>query len=121
MITKKPIDPIKAKRLTNTLSAIKLNKSEEGTNVNKNKGIIDGSNHPPKNKITKTTEEKIILIYSPKKYKANIIAEYSTLYPATNSPSASTRSNGVRFNSANEQIKKTINAGNKLKIFQTLY
>jgi hypothetical protein len=46
-----------------------------------------------------------MLLYSPKKNIAKIIEEYSTLYPATNSASASGRSNGARFVSANIEIK----------------
>jgi hypothetical protein len=43
---------------------------------------------------------------------ANIIEEYSTLYPATSSASASGKSNGARFVSANIEMKKTIAQGN---------
>jgi hypothetical protein len=54
-----------------------------------------------------------ILLYSPKKNMAKIIEEYSTLYPATNSASASGRSKGARFVSANMEIKKIAAQGNK--------
>lgn len=54
-----------------------------------------------------------MLPYSAKKKSANPIAEYSTLYPETNSASASGKSNGCRFVSANAQIIKRINTGNK--------
>ena len=63
--------------------------------------IAKPGNHPPKNKITIKELIAIILQYSPKKNKANVIEEYSTLYPATSSDSASGRSNGTRFVSAN--------------------
>ena len=43
---------------------------------------------------------------------ANRTEEYSTLYPATNSASASTRSNGVLFVSANEVIINRTHTGN---------
>jgi len=69
-------------------------------------------NQPPKNKITVKLHIKIILLYSAKKNKAKLIAEYSTLYPDTNSASASGKSNGCLFVSANAQIKKIINIGN---------
>lgn len=54
-----------------------------------------------------------ILLYSPKKNIAKIIAEYSTLYPATSSASASGKSKGALFVSANIDIKKIIVHGNK--------
>jgi hypothetical protein len=50
--------------------------------------------------------------YSPKKNNANAIDEYSTLYPATSSASASGKSKGARFVSANIEIKKIIAQGN---------
>ena len=50
----------------------------------------------------------VILPYSPRKNIAKIMEEYSMLYPATNSASASGRSNGVRFVSAIIAIKKII-------------
>jgi hypothetical protein len=56
---------------------------------------------------------KSILLYSPKKNIAKMIEEYSTLYPATNSASASGRSKGARFVSANMETKKTAAHGNK--------
>ena len=49
----------------------------------------------------KSTFIKIIFIFSPKKNWANVIAEYSTKYPATNSASASGKSKGGLFVSAN--------------------
>ena len=60
--------------------------------------------HPPKKKIVDKQLIIIILPYSAKKNKANAIALYSTLYPATNSASASGRSKGVLFVSANALI-----------------
>lgn len=42
---------------------------------------------------------------------AKIMEEYSVLYPATNSASASVRSKGVRFVSASIDIKKIIAQG----------
>jgi hypothetical protein len=47
-----------------------------------------------------------------------MMAEYSTLYPATNSASASGKSNGTLFVSAKIEIKKMIEIGNKGKINQ---
>jgi hypothetical protein len=47
---------------------------------------------PPKKKITNNEDISKIFPYSPKKNIAKIIDEYSTLYPATNSASASGKS-----------------------------
>lgn len=74
--------------------------------------IFQTGNQPPKNKIVVKVHIKIMLLYSAKKKSAKLIAEYSTLYPETNSASASGKSKGCRFVSANAQIKKTINIGN---------
>jgi hypothetical protein len=46
------------------------------------------------------------LAHSAKRKKRKRIPEYSTLYPATSSLSASGRSNGVRFPSATAAVKK---------------
>jgi hypothetical protein len=56
-----------------------------------------------------------MLLYSAKKNNANVIAEYSTLKPATSSASASGRSNGARFVSASNEIKNTTHVGNNGK------
>jgi len=42
-----------------------------------------GDNQPPKNKIAVIMDNHSILLYSAKKNIANVIDEYSTLYPAT--------------------------------------
>ena len=52
-----------------------------------------------------------MLLYSPRKNIAKVIAEYSTLQPATNSASASGKSKGVLFVSANIEIKKIMKQG----------
>jgi hypothetical protein len=66
-------------------------------------------NQPPQNNTTLIADINSMLLYSPKKNIAKIIEEYSTLYPATNSASASGKSKGARFVSANIETKK-INA-----------
>lgn len=53
--------------------------------------MLMGGSHPPQNKIVHRLLMTIMFAYSPKKNKANPIDEYSTLYPATNSASASGR------------------------------
>jgi len=86
----------------------KLNQKKSGK-ISKN---IKGANHPPQNNITFKQLIINILAYSPKENKAKVIAEYSTLYPDTNSASASGKSKGCLLVSANPEIKK-INANGK--------
>jgi hypothetical protein len=75
---------------------------------------------PPKKKITNKLDINNIFAYSPKKNAANKIAEYSTLYPATSSASASGKSNGALLVSAKIEIKNIIEIGNNGKINQIL-
>src|SRR5665648_526097 len=56
-----------------------------------------GARQPPKNRVVATAETLIMLMYSARKNQANFIDEYSVMYPETSSPSASGRSNGIRF------------------------
>jgi hypothetical protein len=77
--------------------------------------IFSIGSQPPTKKITVKQHIKIILEYSARKKKANVIDEYSTLYPETSSGSASDRSNGVRFVSANIHIKNRTKDGNNGK------
>jgi|TARA_B110000444_G_scaffold260226_1_gene306421 hypothetical protein len=74
-------------------------------------GINDKDNQPPKNIIVQKLLINIIDPYSAKKNKANPILAYSTLKPETNSDSASGRSKGARFVSANKLIKNIKNKG----------
>jgi hypothetical protein len=67
---------------------------------------------PPKKIIVVKTHVIIIFEYSAKKNNAKPIAEYSTLYPETNSASASGKSKGALFVSANEEIKNNKNKPN---------
>ena len=64
---------------------------------------------PPRKIIVINNDIKIIFAYSAKKNKAKLIAEYSTLYPDTNSASASGKSKGALFVSAKAEIKNKIN------------
>lgn len=75
----------------------------------------NGGSHPPKNKIAHKVLIKIMFAYSPRKKSANPIEEYSTLYPATNSASASGKSKGARLVSAKHETKNMINNGNRGK------
>jgi hypothetical protein len=85
----------------------------------KNKSI--SGIQPPKKKIELKTHITIILLYSAKKNNAKPTAAYSTLYPDTNSDSASGKSKGCLLVSANAQIKKIINIGNKGQIFHICF
>jgi hypothetical protein len=75
---------------------------------------------PPKKRMVIMADIKSILLYSPKKNIANIIEEYSTLYPATSSASASGRSKGARFVSANMETKKIAALGKSGAANQTV-
>lgn len=70
-----------------------------------------GINQPPVNKIAVKVDIRTIDEYSPKKKNTKITLECSVKKPATNSDSASGRSNGVRLVSAKIDIKKKINTG----------
>jgi hypothetical protein len=59
---------------------------------------------PPKKKMLIKVHIIIMFMFSPKKNCAKVIAEYSTKYPATSSASASGKSKGGRFVSANAEI-----------------
>lgn len=80
--------------------------------VNKKLLLLKIISQPPKNKIIEKADINNILQYSPKKNNAKIIEEYSILYPATNSASASGKSKGALFVSANIDIKKIKQIGN---------
>ena len=66
--------------------------------------ILNGGSQPPRNKIAESELINNMFEYSARKNNAKVIAEYSTLYPETSSDSASGRSKGCRFVSANIEI-----------------
>ena len=76
-------------------------------------------NQPPKNKIDINALIANIFEYSANENKANVMPEYSTLYPETNSASASGKSNGCLLVSANAEIKKIKKRGLTIKINQS--
>jgi hypothetical protein len=80
----------------------------EKSSIDGNKGTLTKKElpNPPRKSNVITTDIKVILLYSPKKKNAKITDEYSTLNPATNSASASGKSNGARLVSASIVIKK---------------
>src|SRR5438270_6183080 len=67
-----------------------------------------GTSHPPKKSVTTSADIVVMAMYSDMKNMANFIDEYSVWYPATSSASASAKSNGSRFVSANAETMKTI-------------
>lgn len=96
-----------------------LNQTLPGRKLKGKMSII--GNQPPKNKVDTKALIKSIFAYSPRKNKAKVIAEYSTLYPDTNSASASGKSKGCRFVSANIDTQNIINIGNKGIMNQTFF
>src|SRR5580765_4325475 len=80
---------------TNSLAKNHRNLSESGRN---------GPFQPPRNNVTAIEQMVMMLAYSPRKNSPNFMLEYSVWNPATSSDSASPRSNGVRFVSANAVI-----------------
>ena len=99
--------------------ANKINKNKILNIIHNAPGIIlkgkrsIGDNQPPKNNIDPIAHNNKMFAYSPSQNIAYIIPEYSVWYPATNSASASGRSNGGLFVSANAEIKNITNIGNK--------
>jgi len=87
------------KHITTILNAIQIGAGMKKSNIRR-------GNQPPQKRTTLMADINNMLLYSPKKNIANIIEEYSTLYPATNSASASGRSKGARLVSANMDTKK---------------
>jgi len=82
--------------------------------------IPTGASQPPKNNSEVSADNHNILLYSAKKNIANVIDEYSTLYPATISASASAKSKGARFVSAKTETKKIIKTGSSGTMNQVL-
>src|SRR5688500_19129719 len=60
---------------------------------------------PPKNMTAVSVLIRIMFMYSARKNSANVIPEYSIMWPATISDSPSTTSNGARLVSATPDTK----------------
>src|SRR6476619_6353673 len=102
--------------MKNTSNAFNTNQITPGIQVNG--AIGNGGSQPPMNRIVVMAHMVAIATYSP---SMNIIYgedPYSTMKPATSSDSASTRSKGGRFVSANAEIKNTTNIGNSGNQYQ---
>ena len=78
---------------------------------------VNGTSQPPKNSVAIRALAVTMLAYSAMKKSENFIALYSVWYPAMSSDSASGRSNGKRFVSANAATMKTKNATVRLTTF----
>src|SRR6478672_9307826 len=74
--------------------------------------------HPPKKSVVTIADTVTTLAYSAMKNIENFIALYSAWYPATSSDSASGRSKGTRFVSANAAIINTTKAMVQFTTFQ---
>jgi hypothetical protein len=93
---------LKKKRINDVLKP-NMNGSKKNSN--------ETDNQPPRNIITVNTLIKIIEPYSARKNKAKPILAYSTLKPETSSDSASGKSKGARFVSANMETSHIIKIG----------
>src|SRR5688500_886826 len=70
-----------------------------------------GACQPPKNITAVSVLIRIMFMYSARKNSANVIPEYSTMWPATISDSPSTTSKGARLVSATPLTKYTTSIG----------
>src|SRR5687767_5861775 len=70
-----------------------------------------GACQPPRNMTTVSALIRIMFMYSARKNSANVMPEYSIMWPATISDSPSTTSNGARLVSATPETKYTTNIG----------
>ncbi len=79
---------------------------------------VNGTSQPPKKRVAIRALCVTIPAYSAMKKSENFIALYSVWYPAMSSDSASGKSNGRRFVSANADTMKMKNATVRLTTFQ---
>src|SRR4029453_2261525 len=99
-----------------TKHTFSTNQMTPGTQV---KGATSmGGSPPPRNRIVVSAHITTIATYSPRKNSRNGVDEYSIMWPATSSDSASTRSKGGRLVSASAEMKKTTNIGNSGSQYQ---
>src|SRR5580658_3799345 len=102
--------------MKNTKLALSTNQITPGTQVNGATG--NGGSQPPRNRIVPMAHMVPIATYSPSMNIMYGVEPYSTMKPATNSDSASTRSNGGRLVSAKAEMKKITNIGNSQNQYQ---
>src|SRR5438445_154822 len=101
----------------NTKQTFSTNQMTPGTQVKGAKS--KGGSQPPRNRMVANAHISTMATYSPRKKSRNGVEEYSTMWPATSSDSASTRSKGGRFVSASAEMKKMMNIGNSASQFQS--
>src|SRR5271155_3589863 len=102
--------------MKNTKPALSTNQMMPGTQVNG--GTASGGSHPPRNRIVVMAHMVAMATYSPSMNIMYGVEPYSTMKPATNSDSASTRSNGGRLVSASAETKKITSIGNSGSQYQ---
>lgn len=85
------------------------------------KKVLNLNKIPPRNITVIISLINKILAYSARKIKANPPLLYSTLNPETSSDSPSAKSKGVRFVSANIEVKNILNKGNIIKMNQHVF
>src|ERR1035438_4132064 len=81
---------------------------------------VNGMSQPLKKSDVMSALAVTMFAYSAMKKSENFIAEYSVWYPATSSDSASGRSNGRRFVSANAETRKMKNAIERTSTFHPI-
>src|SRR5580698_8429186 len=99
-----------------TKNALSTNQITPGTQVNG--GTASGGSQPPRNRIVAMAHMVQTATYSPSMNIMYGVEPYSTMKPATNSDSASTRSNGGRLVSASADTKKITSIGNSGSQYQ---
>src|SRR5271169_6353188 len=99
-----------------TALALSTNQTMPGIQVNGTTG--NGGSQPPRNRIVAMAHIVVMATYSPSMNIRYGVEPYSTMKPATNSDSASTRSNGGRLVSASAETKKMTNIGNSGSQYQ---
>src|SRR5271170_2462482 len=102
--------------MKNTRLALSTNQTRPGIQVNGATG--NGGSQPPRNRIVAIAHMVAMATYSPSMNIMYGVEPYSTMYPATSSDSASTRSNGGRLVSASDETKKITNIGNSGSQYQ---
>src|ERR1700745_779291 len=81
-------------------------------------GMSRGGSRPPRNRMVVSAHIPVSDTYSPSMNSRYGVEEYSTMKPATSSDSASGKSKGGLFVSANADTKKMMNIGNSGSQYQ---
>src|SRR6266404_7309680 len=102
--------------MKNTKKALSTNQMTPGIQVKGATG--NGGSQPPMNRIVHMAHMVAIATYSPSMNIMYGVEPYSTMWPATSSDSASTRSNGGRLVSASAETNNTTNIGSNGSQYQ---